>query len=159
MNRVPKGPSFISGVFGLLGKKPAKGKVQPAKKTVSRTATVKNKQAYAPESSPYRAAEIIYADCACDAVRSVAGRRFLLREVPRIPVADCTMRKCECSYVRFKDRRNENSDRRALFSVKTHSYATHGNSERRQRAGRRDREASTPYSDSSALIEFEKWDM
>jgi len=119
----------------------------------------KSKQAHSPETSPYRAAEVIYPECACDAVRALGGRRYLLREVPRIPVPDCTMRKCECSYVRFKDRRNESSDRRALFSIRTNMYTTHGNNERRRRAGRRDREALLAYDDAAARSEFGNWDI
>lgn len=158
MNRVPKGPSLFSGVFGFLSKKPEKVKNQAARKASARILASKTQQSTASQTQPYRAAAIVSPECACDAVKAMGGRRFLLREVPRLPVADCTMRKCECSYVRFRDRRSNSADRRALFSVMTNMYTTIGNDERRSRAGRREIEESAAYSGAAAIYDNENWD-
>jgi hypothetical protein len=86
---------------------------------------------------PYRAAEIVIQKNACKAVLGLTGNRFLMDEVPHIPVPDCTSRKCTCTYLRHNDRRNKNGNRRAEFSKLTNAYAVIGNSERRGVRGRR----------------------
>lgn len=54
----------------------------------------------------FSGAEIIpHKSSSCHAVRSVAGQRFLSVEVPLIPLRDCDLPKCECTYRRYADRR------------------------------------------------------
>ncbi|MEZ5504317.1 MAG: hypothetical protein R3E50_17280 [Halioglobus sp.] len=94
---------------------------------------------------------------ACAAVRQLAGVRFLLRNVPRIPVADCTCRQCNCYYRRYSDRRNVDQERRAVFSLKSNMYATHGHAERRVKVGRRAHDAAAAAS-IHAGYDFTSWD-
>lgn len=135
MKKPPKNASFLSGVFSIFKSKPTPSAMKTAQRT--RGQDKRNKQGSGGTDFPYRAAEIVIEDCACDAVRGLAGNRFLLDEVPHIPVADCTSRKCTCTYIRHKDRRNKYQERRAEFSALTNAYVKTGHSERRGSAGRR----------------------
>lgn len=68
------------------------------------------------------------------AAKSAAGQRYLLREAPRLPLADCTMpANCSCKFRKHADRRD--SDRR-LFGTAESSRWFAG-SERRKRGRRR----------------------
>lgn len=135
MKKPPKNASFLSGVFSIFKGKPTPNAVKSAQRV--RGQDKQRRQGSGSTDFPYRAAEIVIEDCACDAVRGLAGNRFLLDEVPHIPVADCTSRKCTCTYLRHNDRRNKYEERRAEFSALTNAYAATGNSERRGSAGRR----------------------
>ena len=54
----------------------------------------------------FRAAEVIPGnDGACLAARELAGKRFLTRQVPIIPLRDCNYPNCHCTYRRHRDRR------------------------------------------------------
>ena len=56
----------------------------------------------------FRAAEIIPGnDGACAAARGLAGKRFLAKQVPLIPLRDCDYPNCHCSYRRHPDRRHK----------------------------------------------------
>jgi hypothetical protein len=136
MNRTSKDSSYFSGVLDLLRGKHRKTKATAARKSAARV-LAKKKQIAPAETHAYRAAEIACEPGACAAATAMSEKRFLLHEVPRIPLADCTSRKCTCSYVRYKDRRSWTTNRRAEFSMHTRLYATHGNTDRRQKIGRR----------------------
>ena len=42
----------------------------------------------------------------CDMARRFSEHRFLAKDVPPLPLQQCTMAdKCTCTYLRFKDRR------------------------------------------------------
>ncbi|HEX2789004.1 MAG TPA: hypothetical protein VHN17_01105 [Steroidobacteraceae bacterium] len=71
----------------------------------------------------------------CDAVsKDVAGKRYLLREAPRLPLAGCaTPASCSCKFRKHADRRN--GDRRLLGMAETNRWYAGG--ERRNRGGRR----------------------
>ena len=43
----------------------------------------------------------------CEAVRAIAGQRFLSEEAPRLPLADCDRPQCDCRYQHFTDRRTD----------------------------------------------------
>jgi hypothetical protein len=43
----------------------------------------------------------------CEAVRSIAGQRFLPEEAPLVPLPDCDEPNCDCTYRRFDDRRHD----------------------------------------------------
>jgi hypothetical protein len=52
------------------------------------------------------------------AAKHGAGRRYLLRDVPRVPLADCAVpANCSCKFCKHADRRD--GDRRLLGPVKT----------------------------------------
>jgi hypothetical protein len=50
----------------------------------------------------------------CEAVKELAGSRFLMAEAPRLPLAECTLETCSCRYIYFPDRRATAEDRRDL---------------------------------------------
>ena len=67
-------------------------------------------------------------------------QRFLSREAPLLPLAECTVARCQCHYVHYADRRER--DRR-------HAYAhwaalAFGETERRDRPSRRQNDWVTP---------------
>lgn len=68
------------------------------------------------------------------AAKNAAGKRYLLREAPRLPLADCSMpANCSCKFRKHADRRD--GDRR-LFGTAESSRWFAG-SERRKRGRRR----------------------
>jgi hypothetical protein len=90
----------------------------------------------------YQAVAIQYSENACDAAKVMTGRRYLINEAPRLPLADCDFGDCRCKFAYHDDRRST-SDRRSPFSNKavtdgTGTYAR----ERRARKGRRKGDAS-----------------
>ena len=139
MNKGQKGSSLLSGAFKFLKSKPTRVKTHTARKAGAEMRVRQEKQ----PSYPYRAAEIVCEEFACDAVKNMAGNRFLLRDVPLIPIPDCTSPNCECSYIRYNDRRNWSEDRREHYSLVTNLYAINGNVERREKQGRRAGEESS----------------
>lgn len=66
--------------------------------------------------NPYRATSIRPGANACAAVTALAGKRFLVasEEIPPLPLPDCDVAACKCIYVKLRDRRDGNGDRRAL---------------------------------------------
>jgi hypothetical protein len=66
----------------------------------------------------YRAVSLA-PDSACQAVeKDVAGKRYLLREAPRLPLPTCaTPATCTCRYRKHADRRE--NDRRLLGTIET----------------------------------------
>jgi hypothetical protein len=107
-------------------------------------------------SDRYRSAEIVFEECACDAVMTISGTRFLVNDVPRIPVSDCTLPNCKCSYVRYNDRRSWTEERRALFSLRTKVYAASSDEERRKKSDRRVDEGPLVESPEEGH-DFKKW--
>lgn len=92
--------------------------------------------------SSWQAAEIhCDHECACEAVRKLEGQRFLVRDVPSIPLPDCDAPECKCSYERFKDRRMWDGERRAFYSMQTQLYGADGGDNRRKK-GRRSSDES-----------------
>ena len=58
--------------------------------------------------SPFRAVAITPGwEGACPRVKSYAGKRFLARSAPALPLKDCDYPTCTCRYVKFDDRRQE----------------------------------------------------
>ena len=62
----------------------------------------------------YAAAAVVpKAGQCCEAAASIASQRFLMAEVPMLPLDACTrVDACACKYQKFDDRRQD--DRRAL---------------------------------------------
>jgi hypothetical protein len=68
------------------------------------------------------------------AVKYGAGKRYLLRDMPRVPLANCAMAAiCSCKFRKHSDRRD--GDRRLLGEVKTTRW--YPGSERREPRCRR----------------------
>ena len=73
----------------------------------------------------------------CKALESYKGKRFLASNAPTLPVPGCTAGRCECHYMHHADRREPNTDRRALGRLAEEQYTLTGNAERRESRGRR----------------------
>jgi hypothetical protein len=156
MSRTAKGTSIFSGALGFFQSKPTKVIKRSARKSSAGVLSKKNKQASRTSTARFRSAEIEFDDCACDAVKAIQGQRFLVRDVLRLPVPDCDKPNCQCSYVRYNDRRIWTEDRRAFYSLKTSHYIQSENKERRKTEDRRAaNESAGAASDSPE--DYESW--
>ena len=82
----------------------------------------------------YRAVSIASGTECHAAAKDSAAKRYLLREAPRLPLADCTMpANCSCRFRKHADRRD--GDRRVLGETETTRWFA--GSERRKHAGRK----------------------
>ena len=85
----------------------------------------------------YRGAEIIAAEDACDAARSLTSLRLLSLDVPLLPLETCDRAAtCKCVYRHFDDRRRK-FPRREEHALNALMACTPG-VERRVRRGRRE---------------------
>ena len=71
---------------------------------------------------------------ACAAAAALDGQRFLAKRSPALPLVGCTRKRCECSFVKYSDRRTD--DRRWENDGMT--AAMFNTAQRRMRADRRD---------------------
>ena len=89
-------------------------------------------------STAYHSVSIKYSPTACGAARALEGRRFLADSAPRVPLPECDVKKCECRFSHYDDRRTAH-ERRNTFTVSGHSAATgEVKVERRDASERRD---------------------
>lgn len=72
----------------------------------------------------------------CASVTQLRKKRFLQKEVPRLPLPDCGRLQCDCRYQRHEDRRHQDDDRRLPGAAATQLYP-HSAKERRRVNGRR----------------------
>ena len=80
----------------------------------------------------FRGAEVIAAEGACDAARSLTNVRLLAAEVPLLPLKTCDRPAiCKCTYWHFDDRRRK-------FPRRVRHAIAYRGVERRVRRGRRD---------------------
>ena len=80
----------------------------------------------------YRGAEVIAAEGACDAARSIMNVRLLAAEVPLLPLKTCDRpATCKCIYRHFDDRRRK-------FPRRVERATAYRGGERRVWRGRRD---------------------
>ena len=85
-------------------------------------------------SGDFRAVEISPSIICCPAAMQVAGRRYLLRGAPRLPLYGCTMpTTCACKFRKKADRRD--SDRRLFGATETNRWFVV--MDNRKRGGRR----------------------
>jgi hypothetical protein len=62
----------------------------------------------APAVSRWHAVSVVGRGNCCNAARDMIERRFLSREAPRLPLAECTeFADCHCSYQHHGDRRGQ----------------------------------------------------
>ena len=90
--------------------------------------------------NPFRATSIAPGFDACNAAKAVTGKHFLDvdKNVPKLPLSDCDAMKCGCKYVRYEDRREDQSGRRHPRSLQSDLYDNTGSEDRRgSRRGRR----------------------
>ena len=57
--------------------------------------------------NPFHAVTVRYRKDACEAVRALKAKRFLAKEAPRLPLPNCTVKNCNCRFVHYEDRRDE----------------------------------------------------
>ena len=107
------------------------------------------------QHSPYRAASITYGGCACASVKSLGNKRFLASKAPQVPLANCDSGKCQCRYIRHKDRR-AGEDRRAAYCLQTDLHIVEGNQEQRSNSMRRSSDRHTGIAAGLDYSDF-KW--
>ncbi|MGL5358877.1 MAG: hypothetical protein ACRDBI_04040 [Shewanella sp.] len=87
---------------------------------------------------PFHSVSIVNQGRPCEHAAGLQGKRFLSRQAPSIPLAQCSVSKCQCRYQHHHDRRQAGSDRRVAFGVTRDLYGAFGEENRRQRPkGRR----------------------
>jgi hypothetical protein len=85
----------------------------------------------------FRAVEIAPSIMCCPAATQAAGKSYLLREAPRLPLRGCTMPLyCSCKFRKKLDRRD--SDRRLFGATETNRWFA--GRESRKSGGRRSAE-------------------
>jgi hypothetical protein len=95
---------------------------------------VRVKAAPKPLARDFRAVSLAPSERCCGAANAAAGNRRLLRDAPRLPLADCTMpADCCCKFRKTADRRD--SDRRLLGGTETNRWFA--GPDLRQRGSRR----------------------
>lgn len=55
---------------------------------------------------------------ACSAAKALRGQRFLAREAKTLPLADCNVANCQCTYRHYADRRAGEERRRASIAMR-----------------------------------------
>jgi hypothetical protein len=117
---------MLKELKALLGKTPG----QDSAKKPAPTAPVKPATA----GKDYRAVAVAPGLKCCSAATALAGKSFLSREAPRLPLANCTIpANCSCKFKKAADRRD--GDRRELGPSETGRWFA--GPENRMRAGRR----------------------
>jgi hypothetical protein len=83
----------------------------------------------------HRAVELRACDRPCKVAIEIAGKRFLVRDAPALPLPDCHRKHCRCHYENFDDRRVGPRRDTSLYGVSVAKTREGGN--RRKRGGRR----------------------
>jgi hypothetical protein len=84
----------------------------------------------------YHAVSILAAARCCEAAEAVRSRKFLSKEAPALPLAECTKpAECKCRFQKHDDRRTGDDDRRLLGSSQRSVW--YGGQEKRGTRGRR----------------------
>jgi hypothetical protein len=117
---------MIKALKALLGKSSREHRANPAKLTAD---------SKRPNSTgDFRAVEIVPSVMCCSAAKQLAGRSYLLRKAPRLPLMGCTMpANCSCGFRKNADRRD--SDRRRFGA--TEATRWFAGAEGRRLGGRR----------------------
>jgi hypothetical protein len=59
-------------------------------------------------STPWHAVSVVAGRWCCEAARGIVGSRYLSREAPRLPLAQCSAsHACSCQYKHHIDRRGQ----------------------------------------------------
>ncbi len=67
-----------------------------------------NQLATADDTTRFRGVQVVAnGEGCCQAARDLEGKRFLLSQVPILPLRGCDTPECKCSYERFEDRRSD----------------------------------------------------
>jgi hypothetical protein len=84
-------------------------------------------------NTQFHAVSIKYEGRACDAAKSMSGRRFLATAAPKLPLPECDILECTCRFAHHEDRRTQ-KDRRSPFGPGGSAGAT-GSFNAEQRGG------------------------
>lgn len=119
-------------VIGILWLRSRTGAEQKADRAFfKRKLQEKRRQSAAIAHNPYAAVSIRCGTNACAAAKALRERRFLPREAPITPLADCDSPHCDCRYVHYADRRAGDEDRRSISVAGAELYTRSGRPERR----------------------------
>lgn len=121
---------YLLSIFGAAANDSSQRSSSTARKgTVARSTAAPVKP-----SADFRAVTVQSSGICCAAARDAAGTRLLMRSMPRLPLAGCSMPEaCKCRFRKIPDRRG--SDRRLLGGITTHRW--YGGIENRHTGGRR----------------------
>ena len=126
MNLSTGGLIFISGVFDVGGRRARRVRKKAA------GSSAPNRDA---ESAKWRSVKIAPGLMSCDYANILAGKVFLAREAPPLPLANCGETECRCKYIHLQDRRS-GGDRRVEVGELT-DYLPFNQTERRRLISRR----------------------
>lgn len=87
-------------------------------------------------TSAFHAVSLKYSASACNAAKAMTGRRFLSGAAPSLPLPDCDVAECRCSFAHHSDRRS-GRDRRSPFNPANPSGTGTFRVERRDQRDRR----------------------
>jgi hypothetical protein len=89
--------------------------------------------------NPYLATAIVSRENCCAAVTAIGNTRFLVadNDVPPLPLLNCNVAKCACTYAHFADRRDHDGDRRGPIGLHSELHRYVGQLEKRLQRGRR----------------------
>jgi hypothetical protein len=92
------------------------------------------------KANPYRATAIVSGENNCQAAKAIGEKRFLVadRDIPRLPLTNCDVANCTCTYSHYEDRRNEDGERRGPMGLHSELHQYFGQMERRVKRGRRE---------------------
>jgi hypothetical protein len=130
----------MSALFMIMRSKARKPTTAESRANGKSRAVARSKTAAVAPRHPYRATSIEFDDAACDAVKALGRKRFLDRErdVPRLPLKDCSNSQCTCKYAHHDDRRDSSEDRRHPSALKSELYERGSDPNRREKKrGRR----------------------
>ncbi len=105
---------------------------RPGKRIRSKTSSTSQRDR---SSTQWRAVKIAPGLISCGAAGKLAGKVFLSRESPQLPLEGCPEKDCRCKYVHLDDRR-DGSDRRVELGDLSAFFPV-SQTERRQTTGRR----------------------
>jgi hypothetical protein len=99
------------------------------------TVPLRGKLTVSQRSTPWHAVSITPVRWCCEAARSRGGFRFLSREAPRLPLAECSSTEdCSCLYRHHADRRGKHRRKDEALGVRRNAPMAN---DRREIPGRR----------------------
>lgn len=122
----------MSGIWQSL--KTALGFGRTPRRARQRSAAVA--KAASATGSDYRGCTIKPGKDACESAVKLKNKRFLQKDVPKLPLPECGRLQCDCRYQHYEDRRHHDEDRRLPGAAATELFP-HAAKERRRVNGRR----------------------
>ncbi len=91
----------------------------------------------------WHAITIVGSGSACAAAEACRGKRFLSAEAPRLPLADCDVKRCDCRYRHYADRRGSPRRRDEKVADSNTAKMRVITANRREKVGRRASDGTT----------------